>query len=64
MTSYLESAIGLNAIAQFTCEFPTTIFHGLGTGQIYTRQVASPLLVRNGSLTYNNSSIWGSPEDL
>jgi hypothetical protein len=64
MTSYLESSIGLNAIAQFTCEYDTTIFHGLGTGQIYTHNVASPLEVRTGNLTYDTLKHWGSPLNL
>lgn len=64
MTSYLESSIGLNAIAQFTCEYKTTIFHGLGTGQIYTHTIASPLEVHTGTLTYNVEKKWGSPLNL
>ena len=64
MTSYLESSIGLNAIAQLTCEYDTSIFHGLGTGQIYTHTMASPLDVQNGKLTYHPERKWGSPLDL
>jgi O-succinylbenzoate synthase len=64
MTSYLESSIGLNAIAQFTCEYQTSIFHGLGTGQIYTQNVASPLEVKAGKLTYNIEKKWESPLSL
>ena len=60
MTSYLESSIGLNAIAQFTCEYDTSIFHGLGTGQIYTENIQSPLEVKAGTLIYNVSKEWGS----
>lgn len=64
MTSYLESSIGLNAIAQFTCEYDTSIFHGLGTGQIYTQNVTSPLTVENGTLNYKTDREWGSPLNL
>ncbi|MBC7486624.1 MAG: o-succinylbenzoate synthase, partial [Cytophagaceae bacterium] len=64
MTSYLESSIGLNAIAQFTCEYSTSIFHGLGTGQIYTHTIPSPLEVQTGQLTYHPMKKWGSPLDL
>jgi len=61
MTSYLESSVGLNAIAQFTCEYDTSIFHGLGTGQIYTHNVFSPLEVHDGQLIYNIQKKWESP---
>ena len=61
MTSYLESSVGLNAIAQFTCEYDTFIFHGLGTGQIYTHNVFSPLEVHDGQLIYNIQKKWESP---
>lgn len=64
MTSYLESSIGLNAIAQFTCVYETSIFHGLGTGQIYTRSIVSPLEVQAGKLTYQTEKKWESPLDL
>ena len=64
MTSYLESSIGLNAIAQFTCEYDTTIFHGLGTGQIYTQNVYSPLTVEQGTLVYKSDRAWGSPLNM
>jgi O-succinylbenzoate synthase len=64
MTSYLESSIGLNAIAQFTCEYSTSLFHGLGTGQIYTQKIASPLRVQAGLLTYDHQMSWGNPLDL
>ncbi len=64
ITSYLESSIGLNAIAQFTCEYDTTIFHGLGTGQIYTQNVGSPLEVESGKLLYNLQKEWESPLNL
>jgi o-succinylbenzoate synthase len=63
-TSYLESAIGLNAIAQFTSEYSTSIFHGLGTGQIYTQTIPSPLEVRSGTLMYNRKQEWGNPLNL
>lgn len=61
MTSYLESAIGLNAIAQFTAQYANPIFHGLGTGKIYTENISSPLFVEEGALHYHFSKDWGSP---
>jgi O-succinylbenzoate synthase len=64
LTSYLESSIGLNAIAQFTCQYDTSNFHGLGTGQIYTQNVSSPLHVENGTLGYERTREWGNPLNL
>ncbi|MDB5273802.1 MAG: chloromuconate cycloisomerase [Chitinophagaceae bacterium] len=64
MTSYLESGIGLNAIAQFTCEYNTNMYHGLGTGQIYTQRINSPLAVQQGLLTYLPNENWSDPTDL
>jgi len=43
MTSALESNIGLNAIAQFTAQYPNELPQGLGTGQIYTNNFFSSL---------------------
>ncbi len=58
MTSYLESAIGLNAIAQLVSTYPSLSYQGLGTGQLYTRTIASPLEVKEGSLVYNTTQRW------
>jgi O-succinylbenzoate synthase len=53
LTSALESNIGLNAICQYTAhkilgtkfqDFP----QGLGTGQLYSNNIAMPLLVKSG----------------
>ena len=43
ITSALESNIGLNAIAQWTYELGTQMHQGLGTGQLYTNNIDSPL---------------------
>jgi o-succinylbenzoate synthase len=61
MTSYLESAVGLNAIAQFVSTYPSLSYQGLGTGQLYTRTIASPLEVKQGCLTYAKDKSWASP---
>ena len=53
MTSMLESNIGLNAIAQFTARYEPELPQGLGTGQLYHNNIASPLEIRKGSLLYN-----------
>ncbi len=58
ITSALESSIGLNAIAQFTSQYPIQIPQGLGTGMIYTNNIESPLTVDKGSLSYNSQINW------
>jgi o-succinylbenzoate synthase len=61
MTSYLESAIGLNAIAQLVSTYPSLSYQGLGTGQLYTKTIASPLEVKQGRLLYNPLKSWEIP---
>ena len=61
ITSALESNIGLNAIAQFTAEYPIQIPQGLGTGMLYTDNIDSPLTVSRGMLSHENSFGWGDP---
>ncbi len=59
ITSALESNIGLNAIAQFTAQYPVTLPQGLGTGQIYSNNFVSPLEVsHNGLLKYDPQGVW------
>jgi O-succinylbenzoate synthase len=58
MTSALESNIGLNAICQFTAEFNNPLPQGLGTGQLYTNNVSSPLQIKRGKISYNPSESW------
>lgn len=58
ITSALESSIGLNAISQFTAEYPVTIPQGLGTGSIYTNNIPAPLRVSGGGLWYDPSASW------
>ncbi len=50
VTSALESNIGLNAIAQFTAQYSPNLPQGLGTGQIYQNNFASPLCIQDGTL--------------
>lgn len=59
ITSALESNIGLNAIAQFTAQYPVQIPQGLGTGMIYNNNVESPLTIQKEHLTYDDGLIWG-----
>lgn len=62
ITSALESNIGLNALAQFTANYPVTTHQGLGTGSIYNNNIASPLEVRKGTLVYNSQENWDLSE--
>ena len=62
MTSALESSIGLNAIAQFTGEYQTNMYQGLGTGAIYSNNFSSPLVVREGNLYHDGGQGWQESE--
>ena len=55
VTSALESNIGLNAIAQWTYTLGNTMPQGLGTGSLYTNNIAFPLAVEGGLLRVNFS---------
>lgn len=57
-TSALESNIGLNAIAQWTATFPLTMPQGLGTGQLFTNNIASPLRMIGDQLFYLPEENW------
>ena len=53
ITSALESNIGLNAIAQFASSVygeHITMPQGLGTGQLFTDNIPTPLVIRNNKL--------------
>lgn len=57
-TSALESNIGLNAIAQWVSHKTTQMPQGLGTGGLFTNNIDSPLVVKNGFLTYDSNLHW------
>jgi o-succinylbenzoate synthase len=57
-TSALESNIGLNAIAQWTAQKTPDLPQGLGTGQLFTNNIGSPLTIRNGNLFYDPPKTW------
>ncbi|MGM0636523.1 MAG: o-succinylbenzoate synthase [Bacteroidota bacterium] len=59
ITSALESNIGLNAISQFTYTKQPIIPQGLGTGSLYTNNIASPLEIKGEEIWYNPSLNWG-----
>lgn len=58
ITSALESSIGLNAIAQYTATLNVDMPQGLGTGSVYTNNIASPLLAERGALRYLPEVAW------
>jgi o-succinylbenzoate synthase len=58
ITSALESNIGLNAIAQWTATLGNPMPQGLGTGQLYTNNIDSPLTIEKGSLYYRKEGKW------
>jgi o-succinylbenzoate synthase len=53
VTSYLESNIGLNAIAQWTFHKNAKGYQGLGTGNLFTNNISSPLEIRGEELWFN-----------
>lgn len=60
LTSMLESNIGLNAICQLASHLKVTMPQGLGTGQLYTNNIESPLTIEKGHIFYNQEVLWGS----
>lgn len=58
ITSALESNIGLNAICQFTANYPITLPQGLGTGTLYDDNIESPLEVSKGKIFFNPKLSW------
>lgn len=57
-TSYLESNIGLNAIAQWVASKQVSIHHGLGTGSLFENNIESPLKVENGMISSDPDLNW------
>lgn len=58
VTSALESNVGLNAISQYTFTKNSTLPQGLGTGSLYTNNIASALQITNGTLCYKPTKKW------
>ncbi len=58
-TSALESNIGLAAIARWVSTKKTTMVQGLGTGGLYTNNIASPLRLCGDRLYYDSERSWG-----
>ena len=59
VTSALESNVGLNAICQFTSSLHVTLPQGLGTGNLYKNNIASPLTVVKDEILYDSTRSWG-----
>ena len=64
ITSYLESNIGLNAIAQWTFRKNAQGFQGLGTGGLFTNNIDSPLEIRGEQLWTNSKKTFNFPENF
>ncbi len=58
ITSALESNVGLNAISQFCFTKNSKLPQGLGTGNLFTNNIPSPLEVSKGSICYRNGKNW------
>jgi o-succinylbenzoate synthase len=52
ITSYLESNLGLSAIAQFTAAYELDLHQGLGTGGLFSNNLESSLIVEEGYLKH------------
>jgi O-succinylbenzoate synthase len=61
ITSALESNVGLNAIAQWTATLQNPMPQGLGTGQLYTNNIDSPLSIENCALHFDPSKKFTLP---
>lgn len=59
ITSYLESNIGLNAIAQWAFTKNVSMHQGLGTGQLFNNNIDSPLEIRGEQLWFEPNRKFG-----
>lgn len=62
VTSALEGNIGLNAIAQWTALLKNPMPQGLGTGQLFTNNIPSPLFIANAKLNFDPAGKWDLSE--
>ena len=58
VTSALESNVGLNAIAQFSANYQLNLHQGLGTGQLFSNNIPSPLVVKGEYIFYEKNKTW------
>ncbi len=61
INSLLESNIGLNAICQWSAAVGGGRVHGLGTGQLFTNNTASPLRYVMAQMQIDPNAAWGLP---
>ena len=61
-TSALESNIGLDAIARLALRRGITMPQGLGTGELYHNNIASPLYREGAHLKHNANIAWQIPQ--
>lgn len=64
VTSALESNIGLNAIAQWCYEMNFKSHQGLGTGSLFSNNIPSPLVIKNGYLSIDKNLVWPSTREM
>lgn len=62
ITSALESNIGLNTLAQWVATLQPKIPQGLGTGMVFSNNIASPLTQTKDYLSYNSNKTWYIPD--
>ncbi len=63
-TSALESNVGLADIAEWLSKYTLTMPQGLGTGQLYSNNITSPLSMHDARLWYEPQREWQSLENL
>lgn len=64
VTSALECNIGLSALAQWTATLGVKMPQGLGTGQLYTDNFPSPLILDGDRLRFNPAAMGGDRKAL
>ena len=57
-TSALESNVGLNAIADWISLKDIKLPQGLGTGQVFSNNIPSPLTIRKDKLWIDKNKSW------
>ncbi|MCT4589596.1 MAG: o-succinylbenzoate synthase [Carboxylicivirga sp.] len=62
-TSALEGNVGLNAIAQWVFKKQNPLKQGLGTGQVFSNNIQSPLYLMGEQLYYDKAAGWTNPFD-
>ena len=61
INSLLESNVGLNAIAQWASALADGRVHGIGTGQLFSDNVPSPLRLEDCGLRIDPAAAWDFP---